>query len=56
MLRPVAASMGLMLETVSNRLSEKGGPHYGSPDKLPAARLEALEAAGARACLSPPAS
>ena len=46
MLRPVAASMGLMLETVSDRLSEKGGPHYGSPDKLPAARLEALEAAG----------
>ena len=46
MLRPVAASMGLMLETVSDRLSEKGGPHYGSPDKRPAARLEALEAAG----------
>ena len=46
MLRPVAASMGLMLETTSNRLSEKGGPHYGSPDKLPAVRLEALEAAG----------
>jgi FO synthase len=46
MLRPVAASMGMMLETTSNRLSEKGGPHFGSPDKLPAARLEALEAAG----------
>ena len=46
MLRPVAASMGLMLETTSNRLSEKGGAHYGSPDKLPAVRLEALEAAG----------
>lgn len=46
MLRPVAVSMGLMLETTSARLSEKGGPHYGSPDKLPAARLEALEAAG----------
>lgn len=45
-LRPVAASMGLMLETVADRLSDKGGPHYGSPDKLPAARLEALEAAG----------
>ncbi|MBP6581426.1 MAG: 7,8-didemethyl-8-hydroxy-5-deazariboflavin synthase CofG, partial [Sphingorhabdus sp.] len=46
MLRPVSASMGLMLETVSDRLSEKGGPHFGSPDKLPAARLDALEAAG----------
>jgi FO synthase len=46
MLRPVAASMGIMLETTSERLSEKGGPHYGSPDKRPAARLEALEAAG----------
>ena len=46
MLRPAAASMGIMLETTSNRLSEKNGPHFGSPDKLPAARLEALEAAG----------
>ncbi len=46
MLRPVAASMGLMLETTSDRLSQPGGVHFGSPDKLPAARLEALEAAG----------
>ncbi|WP_340317702.1 5-amino-6-(D-ribitylamino)uracil--L-tyrosine 4-hydroxyphenyl transferase CofH [Rhizorhabdus argentea] len=45
-LRPVSASMGLMLETVSERLSEKGGPHHGSPDKLPALRLAAIEAAG----------
>ncbi len=45
-LRPVAASMGLMLETVSERLSQRGGPHFGSPDKLPAARLEALRLAG----------
>ncbi len=45
-LRPVAASMGLMLETVSERLSRRGGPHHGSPDKLPALRLEAIEAAG----------
>ncbi|WP_176599466.1 MULTISPECIES: 5-amino-6-(D-ribitylamino)uracil--L-tyrosine 4-hydroxyphenyl transferase CofH [Sphingobium] len=45
-LRPVSASMGLMLETVSKRLSEKGGPHYGSPDKWPAKRLAAIEAAG----------
>src|SRR3954466_3679817 len=39
-LRPVAASMGLMLETTSSRLSARGGPHFGSPDKLPAARPE----------------
>jgi FO synthase len=45
-LRPVSASMGLMLETASARLSEKGGPHYGSPDKLPSVRIAAIEAAG----------
>jgi FO synthase len=45
-LRPVSASMGLMLETASDRLSEKGGPHFGSPDKIPARRLAAIEAAG----------
>ena len=45
-LRPVSASMGLMLETTSERLAERGGPHFGSPDKLPAARLATLEAAG----------
>lgn len=45
-LRPVAASMGLMLETSSARLSERGGPHFGSPDKDPAMRLAAIEAAG----------
>src|SRR4029079_7503563 len=46
LLRPVAASMGLMLETTSDRLSARGGPHFGSPDKLPAARLETLRLAG----------
>jgi FO synthase len=45
-LRPVAASMGLMLETSATRLSEKNGPHHGSPDKLPALRLQSIEAAG----------
>jgi len=35
LLRPVSASMGLMLETTASRLSERGGPHFGSPDKLP---------------------
>src|SRR5207253_7815372 len=46
MLRPVSASMGLMLEATSERLSRRGGPHFGSPDKLPAARLETLRLAG----------
>ncbi|GIH07609.1 FO synthase [Rhizocola hellebori] len=46
-LRPVAPSMGMMLETTATRLwSEPGGPHYGSPDKEPAVRLRVLEDAG----------
>ena len=45
-LRTVSASMGLMLETASDRLSLRGGPHYGSPDKWPARRLETIRAAG----------
>jgi FO synthase len=45
-LRPFAASMGIMLETSSDRLSMKGGPHFGSPDKIPSRRLKAIEAAG----------
>jgi FO synthase len=46
MLRPVSASMGLMLESVSDRLCMKGGPHYGSPDKVPATRLATIAEAG----------
>jgi len=46
MLRPVAASAGLMLESTSERLLEKGGAHHGSPDKVPALRIASLEAAG----------
>ncbi|WP_116811594.1 5-amino-6-(D-ribitylamino)uracil--L-tyrosine 4-hydroxyphenyl transferase CofH [Steroidobacter cummioxidans] len=46
-LRHVAPSMGIMLESASERLCERGGPHYGSPDKLPARRLETLRLAGA---------
>ncbi len=46
MLRPVAASAGLMLESTSVRLLEKGGAHHGSPDKVPAVRIASLEAAG----------
>jgi len=46
MLRPVAASAGLMLESTSERLLEKGQAHHGSPDKVPALRIASLEAAG----------
>ena len=45
-LRRVSVSLGLMLETTSERLSARGGPHFGSPDKLPARRLETIAAAG----------
>jgi FO synthase len=46
MLRPVSASVGLMLESTSERLLEKGAAHHGSPDKVPAVRLASLAAAG----------
>jgi FO synthase len=45
-LRAVSVSQGMMLETASDRLSQRGGPHFGSPDKVPAVRLAVLEAAG----------
>src|SRR5215475_3890874 len=46
-LKPVAPSMGMMLETTATRLfTEPGGPHFGSPDKDPAVRLRVLEDAG----------
>ncbi|MEU7917535.1 bifunctional FO biosynthesis protein CofGH [Micromonospora zamorensis] len=46
-LKPVAPSMGMMLETTATRLwSEPGGPHFGSPDKEPAVRLRVLDDAG----------
>ncbi|HVD24987.1 MAG TPA: 5-amino-6-(D-ribitylamino)uracil--L-tyrosine 4-hydroxyphenyl transferase CofH [Gaiellaceae bacterium] len=45
-LREVSVSAGLMLETTSERLARRGGPHFGSPDKLPAARLETIRLAG----------
>ena len=46
LMRPVSPSMGIMLESASDRLSEKGMPHHGSPDKVPALRLQTLENAG----------
>jgi FO synthase len=45
-LRPVSASMGIMLETTAERLGGKGGPHWASPDKIPARRLETIRLAG----------
>ncbi len=44
--REVSVSQGMMLESVSERLCEKGEAHYGSPDKKPAVRLETLRLAG----------
>lgn len=46
MLRPVSASMGLMLESASERLCRRGGAHFGSPDKTPAVRLASIRSAG----------
>jgi FO synthase len=46
LLRTVSVSQGLMLETAADRLSQRGGPHFGSPDKVPAARLETIRLAG----------
>jgi FO synthase len=46
-LKPVAPSMGMMLETTATRLfTDKGECHYGSPDKDPAVRLRTLTDAG----------
>jgi len=47
MLRPFAPSMGIMLESASERLCGKGMPHHGSPDKTPQARLQTMRLAGA---------
>ena len=46
-LRKASVSQGLMLESAADRLCERGGPHYGSPDKRPAVRLATIAAAGA---------
>ncbi|MCP4937300.1 MAG: 7,8-didemethyl-8-hydroxy-5-deazariboflavin synthase CofG, partial [bacterium] len=45
-LRKVSVSMGIMLESTSRRLIQKGGCHYGSPDKDPMVRLETIAEAG----------
>jgi FO synthase len=46
LLRRVSISQGIMLESASERLCQPGGPHHGSPDKLPASRLETIRLAG----------
>lgn len=45
-LKPLNVSMGLMLETTSQRLRERGGPHYNAPDKDPTLRLRMIHEAG----------
>lgn len=45
-LRETCVSQGIMLESASERLCEKGQPHYGSPDKLPQKRLNTIRWAG----------
>ncbi len=45
-LRAVSVSQGIMLESAAERLRRRGGPHFGSPDKHPALRLETIRAAG----------
>ena len=44
--RKISGSMGIMLESASRRLCEKGMPHYGSPDKVPEVRIHTMELAG----------
>lgn len=46
LLRRVSVSQGIMLESVSERLCERGGPHFGSPDKRPSTRIKTLRLAG----------
>jgi len=46
-LRPLNASMGLMLENISPRLRQRGGVHQWAPDKEPALRMRMLDEAGA---------
>ncbi|WP_068636464.1 5-amino-6-(D-ribitylamino)uracil--L-tyrosine 4-hydroxyphenyl transferase CofH [Thauera butanivorans] len=46
LLRPVSASMGIMLESSSERLCQRGGPHWKCEDKQPGVRLDTLRRAG----------
>jgi len=42
-LAPWNASMGIMLESSSARLAQKGGPHYGATSKAPELRVRTIE-------------
>jgi FO synthase len=46
LLKPLNASLGLMLENVSPRLTERGMPHFSAPDKHPSVRLRMIREAG----------
>lgn len=46
LLRPLNASLGLMIESTSPRLRARGQVHWYAPDKDPAARLRVLRDAG----------
>ena len=46
MLRPLNASMGLMLENISLRLRQSGGVHQWAPDKDPKLRMRMTDEAG----------
>lgn len=48
-LRPLAPSMGIMLEGIAPALMARGGAHHGCPDKEPGRRLATIEAAGRHA-------
>lgn len=48
-LRPTNVSMGMMLENISDRLTEQGMPHHNCPDKVPAVRVETIREAGRQA-------
>lgn len=45
-LKPVSASMGMMLENVSRRLTKKGMPHFACPDKVPIQRIRTMDNMG----------
>ncbi len=45
-LKPVTASMGMMLETTSEKILKKGGAHYKCPDKVPSIRIRTIKTAG----------
>src|SRR6266705_613203 len=49
LLKPLNVSLGLMLENVSPRLTERGMPHFSAPDKHPSVRLRMIREAGERA-------